>query len=123
LFVRPDYLLIGYVILALITLSTSAISYGLALKVNNQGTLGQVINNVAQPTMLLSGTLLPIALAPLWLRDVALWNPFSWAATAMRSLFHNHAGDYHIWVSIGFVAALAAVTLTWSARVFARSVR
>ncbi len=123
LFVKVQYLLLGYVILALITMMTAAISYGIALKVRNPGTLGQVINNVAQPLMLLSGTLLPLTLAPLWLRDVALANPFNWAVTGLRAIFAGNPSDDHVWISIVILAALLGIALTWSTRLFARSVR
>jgi len=123
LFVHIGDLLAAYALLGLISLTSSAISYGIAIKVSNPGALGQVINNIAQPLMLLSGTLLPIALAPLWLRRVADWNPFSWAVTGERALFAGHAGDPKVWQSIAIMAGLAVVSLAWSTRLFARSVR
>ncbi len=121
--VRIPDLLVGYLLLALISFTSAAISYGIALRLSNAGVLGQVINNLAQPLMLLSGTLLPIALAPLWLRRIADWNPFSWAVTGMRALFHGHMGDPAVWRSITMTAVLATLALAWSARQFARSVR
>ncbi len=123
LFVRIGDLLLAYALLALISLTSSAISYGIAIRVSNPNVLGQVINNVAQPLMLLSGTLLPIALAPLWLRRAADWNPYSWAVSGMRALFAGHAGDPVVWQSIVIMGGLVLVALSWSARVFARSVR
>jgi ABC-2 type transport system permease protein len=123
LFVRIPDLLLAYALLALISLTASAISYGIAIKISNAGVLGQVINTLAQPLMLLSGTLLPLALAPLWLRRVADWNPFSWAVTGMRALFAGHPGDATVWQSIVIMAGLTLVTLAWSARLFSRSVR
>ena len=116
-------ILLGYAILALISLSTASISYGIAIKVNNPNVLGQVINNVAQPLMLLSGTLLPLTLAPLWLRRVADFNPFNWAATGMRALYMNHPDDMHVWASIAICAGVVVVAVSWSASLFARSVR
>ncbi|GAA2365595.1 ABC transporter permease [Dactylosporangium salmoneum] len=116
-------ILLGYAILALISLSAAAISYGIAIKVNNPNVLGQVINNVAQPLMLLSGTLLPLALAPLWLRTIADYNPFNWAVTGMRALYAGDAGDVHVWGSIVFCGALVVAAVTWSASLFARSVK
>ena len=110
-------------LLALIAFTSATFSYGMSLRLNNPGVLGQVINNVAQPLMLLSGTLLPIALAPGWLRAIADANPFSWSVTAMRALFHGHAGDSSIWHSLTMMLALAVLALAWSARQFARSVR
>lgn len=123
LFVRIGDLLLAYALLALISLTSSAISYGIAIRVSNPNVLGQVINNVAQPLMLLSGTLLPIALAPLWLRRAADWNPYSWAVAGMRALFAGHAGDPAVWQSLAIMGGLVLVSLAWSARLFARSVR
>ena len=116
-------LLIGYGILALINLTAASFSYGVAMKIKKPAVLGQLINNVAQPLMLLSGTLLPIALAPLWLRDTADGNPFNWAVTGMRALFTGHPGDPSIWKSFAMLGALAVVTIAWSGRKFAKSVR
>lgn len=123
LFVYIGNILLGYAMLALISLAAASISYGIAIKVNNPNVLGQVINNVAQPLMLLSGTLLPLALAPLWLRTVADWNPFNWAVTGMRALYAGHPGDPHVWQGFVIIAALMVVAVAWAARSFARSVR
>ncbi len=123
LYVRIPELLTGYLLLALIAFTSATFSYGIALRLRNPGVLGQVINNLAQPLMLLSGTLLPIALAPGWLRGIADFNPFSWAVTAMRALFHSHTADPSVWHSLSMMLALAIVALVWSARQFARAVR
>lgn len=116
-------LLIGYAILALTTLTSASLSYGIALKISNPSVLGQIINNVAQPLMLLSGTLLPIALAPLWLRRVADFNPFNWAVTALRHLFTGHEDGSSVWKSLLFLSCVAALSVLWSGRQFARTVR
>jgi ABC-2 type transport system permease protein len=123
LFVRIQDLLLAYVTLALITLTTASFSYGISIKVSNPNVLGQVINNVAQPVMLLSGTLLPIALAPLWLRRVADWNPFNWAVNGMRALYVGHSGAPQVWQGIAITAGFAVLVVAWSARQFARTVR
>jgi len=118
-----DNVLVAYLILSLVTLFTSAISYMIALRVSGPAVLGQIINNVAQPLMLISGTLLPIALAPLWLRNVAEWNPFAWAVDGMRSLFRNNLDDPNIWKALVFISVLTVVAIVWSARSFAKAVR
>jgi ABC-2 type transport system permease protein len=123
MFVDIGSILLGFLILALVNLAATSISYGVALKVSGPNVLGQVINMVAQPLMLLSGTLLPVALAPLWLRDIANWNPFNWAVTGMRALFTGHTGDPHIWKSLIIMAVLCVAAIAWSSRLFAKSVR
>src|SRR6476469_5711181 len=53
-------------VLALISLMTSAVSYGVALKVRSEDALAPLMNTVAQPVLLLSGILLPLTYAPSW---------------------------------------------------------
>jgi ABC-2 type transport system permease protein len=123
LWVRVTDLLLAFLLLGLITLLTAAISYGIALKVAHDGVMGQIINNINQPLMLLSGSLLPIALAPGWLQGAAAWNPFTWAVDGMRALFAGRIEDPAVWQSTVLIAVLTALALTWSARLFSRTVR
>ncbi len=122
LFVRIDDLLLAYLILGLITLMSSALGYGFALKVHHDGVLAQIINNVGQPLLLLSGCLLPIALAPGWLERIADFNPFRWAVEGVRALFAGDMGADPVWQSLVGVSVLTVVALAWSARLFARTV-
>ncbi|HZM74480.1 MAG TPA: ABC transporter permease [Candidatus Limnocylindrales bacterium] len=116
-------LLIAYSMLALINFCCAALSYSIALKVSGPAVLGQVINNVAQPVMLLSGTLLPIALAPVWLRSASAWNPFTWAVDGMRSLFRDNLHDPNIWKALVGIGALTVLLTIWSTRLFTKTVR
>ena len=61
-------LLLAYLLLALIALMTSALSYGVALRVRSEDALAPLMNTVAQPVLLLSGILLPLTFAPGWLQ-------------------------------------------------------
>jgi ABC-2 type transport system permease protein len=99
------------------------VSYGIALVIRNEAALGPVYNVIAQPIMLIAGVLLPIAFAPLWLKRVADWNPFYWATSAMRALFANHLGQNVVWEGALVVVGLTIVSLAWSTRLFARSLR
>jgi ABC-2 type transport system permease protein len=116
-------LLLAFLLLALIALMTTTISYDVSLLVRNEGALGPMINTVGQPVALLAGVLLPLTLAPEWIRGVARWNPFAWATDGMRALFNGHPGDSSVWQGTLMVAALAAITIVWSARLFSRTVR
>ncbi|MFI2709485.1 ABC transporter permease [Micromonospora sp. NPDC018662] len=117
------YLLLAYLMLALIALMTSAVSYGVALKVKSEDALAPLMNTVAQPVLLLSGILLPLTFAPGWLQGVAKWNPFSWAVDGTRALFGGDLGNDKVWQGLGIIAVLAVAGVVWAARQFARSVR
>lgn len=121
--VQLGYLLLAYLLLALIALMTSTISYGVALAVKSEDTLAPLMNTVAQPVLLLSGILLPLAFAPAWLQRVADWNPFSWTVEATRRLFDGDIGAPVIWQGLLITAVLTVLAVIWAARLFARSVR
>ena len=116
-------LLLAYLMLALISLMTSAVSYGVALLVKSEDALAPLMNTVAQPVLLLSGILLPLTFAPGWLQGVADWNPFSWAVKGVRALFRGDLGAPVVWQGLAIMAVLAVLAVLWAAREFARSVR
>jgi len=116
-------LLLAYLMLALISLMTSALSYGVALVVKSEDALAPLMNTVAQPVLLLSGILLPLTYAPGWLQGIANWNPFSWAVDGTRALFRGDLGAPAVWQGLLIMAVLAAAAVGWAAREFARSVR
>jgi ABC-2 type transport system permease protein len=114
-------LLLAYLLLGLLTIFAVALSYGLTLRVHNEAVLGPMMTTISQPIMLLSGVLLPLTLAPLWLHRIAEWNPFYWTTNGMRALFQGHIGASSVWQSMIIVVVLAVLTLGWSMRLFARS--
>ena len=121
--VQPLNLLLAYLLMALLALMTSSLSYGIALLVRNDAALAPVVNTVAQPIALLSGVLLPLALAPEWLRSIARWNPFYWAVQGMRALFSGDGGAPAVWQSLAIVLVLTVLAVGWTARLFADRVR
>jgi len=121
--VRIVPLLVAYVMLVLMGLLAASLSYGIALLVKNPAALGPLINTVAQPVALLSGVLLPLTLAPGWLRAVANWNPFYWATNGTRALFGGHLGDASVWKGLLLLLVLTVPAMWWSARLFSRRVR
>jgi len=117
------YLLLAFLMLALISLMTSAVSYGVALVVKSEDALAPLMNTVAQPVLLLSGILLPLTFAPGWLQGVADWNPFSWAVNGTRALFRGDLGADAVWQGLLIMAVLAVLAVVWASRKFATSVR
>ncbi len=121
--VDPLNLLLAYLLLGLLALMTSAISYGIALVLPNDAAMAPVVNTLAQPIALLSGVLLPLALAPMWLQTAAKWNPFYWAVEGMRALFSGNIGDSVVWQGLLIVVVMTTGAVYWSARLFSARIR
>jgi ABC-2 type transport system permease protein len=115
--------LLAFLLLSLVGLMLSAVSYAVALKLRSEDALAPLLNTVAQPVLLLSGILLPLRDAPNWLKNVAAWNPFSYVVDGVRSLFAGMPGDPSVWKSLVISGVLTALAMFWAARSFARSVR
>jgi ABC-2 type transport system permease protein len=111
-------LLLAYVLMAMMVLLSVSVSYNVALLVPSENSLSTMVNTIAQPVSLLAGILIPLSLAPLWIRDVALGNPFAWAANAMRALFTGHPGYPVVWEGAVIVGTLAAVSIALTTRLF-----
>lgn len=116
-------LVLAYVLLILMGLMAASVSYAVALLIRSPAALGPIINVVSQPLALLSGVLLPLALAPHWLLSIAHWNPFYWATNGIRALFTGDIADNSVWEGGLILAVLAALSVVWSTRLFAHRVR
>jgi ABC-2 type transport system permease protein len=114
--------LLALVLLAMMVLIGVSISYVLAIFVPNVNVLMNVTNGVTEPLALLAGVLIPLSVAPLWVRDVALWNPFAWGANGMRAIFQGHVGAQVVWEAGVILAGLAAVAVVASSRLFTREI-
>jgi ABC-2 type transport system permease protein len=73
---------LGFV--ALSALSLASISSALGLLLKNEDSLGAPYNTMLLTLLLLSGTLLPMSLAPAWLDDLSRLTPFRYVLEAMR---------------------------------------
>ena len=108
--------LLSLVLFAMIGVTMASVSYGFALIYKIEDSLAPTLNTITLPVSLLSGIVLPLALAPVWLQDLAKINPFSYAVDASRALF---AGDFmNIEIIEGFAitGVLATVIFWWALR-------
>lgn len=120
--VQPLNVLFALVLLALMTVVGVSISYHLALLVPNENALPTLINSLSQPLSLLAGVLIPLSVAPLWIRHIALWNPFAWGTRAMRAVFAGQFGTPVVWQASLILGALAVVAVAASSRLFSREI-
>jgi len=114
--VNVDGFLLSLLLYALIGITMASISYGFALIYKIEDPLAPTLNTITLPLSLLSGIILPLALAPIWLQDLAKINPFSYTVNAARALF---AGNFqNIGIAEGFVviSVLAILVFLWGLR-------
>ncbi len=112
---------VAFLMLALIGIMMSPISYTLALVLKSEDALAPVVNGISLPLLLLSGVMLPMSLAPDWLQTVAKFNPLYHAVAAIRSLFNASYGDSEIVLGVALLVVLSVITIRLGARSFARA--
>jgi len=108
--------LLSLLLYAMIGITMASVSYGFALIYKIEDPLAPTLNMITLPVSLLSGIILPLVLAPIWLQDLAKINPFSYAVNTVRMLFVGNfqfAGIVEGFVVIG---ALAAIVFMWGLR-------
>ncbi|MEU5346699.1 ABC transporter permease [Streptomyces sp. NPDC020766] len=114
-------ILIGFAFVALLTVSLASLSYALAMKSASPQTFGPTINALAMPSMLLSGLMLPMSLAPGWLDALSHVMPLRYLVDAMRDAYVGSYATasmaYGVLVSVGF----AGLAVTVGTRVFRKA--
>ncbi len=119
--IHPVGLLVVLGLIALIGLLMASCSYALTLALKSEDALAPVLTTATLPLLLLSGVLLPLSLAPSWLRHIAAVNPLAYAVDAARAIFNNHLGDASVVKGILITAVLAVLSLVVAARSFGRA--
>jgi ABC-2 type transport system permease protein len=120
--IHPAGLLVMLALLALVGMLMASVSYALALWLRNEDSFAPLLFTATLPLLLLSGVLLPLSLAPGWLRKVADADPLSYAVDAARAIFNNHPGETSVIKGIVIMAVLAAVSVVIAARSFGRAI-
>ena len=101
---------------ALIAVTMASLSYSLGIILKIEDSLAPALNMIAMPAMLLSGIMLPLALAPPWLQTLAKLNPLSYAVDASRMLFMGTYGNVEILEGYAIIAVFAVIMFKWSTR-------
>lgn len=109
-------------LMVLLGLLMACCSYALALALRSEDALAPMLNSVIQPLLLLSGILLPLTLAPHWLRVVASINPLSHVVDAARALFNGQLTDVVVGQGLIILVALTGLALWWAARSFRQAI-
>ncbi|MDN3358036.1 ABC transporter permease [Actinomadura sp. DC4] len=110
--------LAGLAFVAVLAGALSALSYGLAMRVATPPEFAAMVNTAVMPLMLLSGLLLPMALAPGWLGGASRVVPFRYTVDAVRQVFLGHYANGTVAAGAAVTLALAACCLFAGARLF-----
>src|SRR5487761_1875155 len=120
--IHPIGVVITLALIALIGLLTASIAYAAALWLRSEDSYAPLIFTSSLPILLLSGVLLPLGLAPQWLRSIAAVNPLSYAVDAARAVFLGNLGDPSVVKGVAIMAIMAILAIFLGARAFGRAV-
>lgn len=112
---------LGFVFVAVLAASLASLSYALAMRVSSPQEFAPVINSINMPAMLLSGILLPMALAPAWLNVASHFVPFRYLVDAVRAAFVGDYADGTVALGAGVAVLLAVVALSLGTRIFRKA--
>jgi ABC-2 type transport system permease protein len=113
--------ILAIVLVCVLALGISAASYTMGLILKDEDSFAPFIQGVSLPLLLLSGVLLPMALAPSWLRHTSQANPLTYVVDGSRSLFQGDIGSRASLEGSVAVLALAVLLTWWSTRRFQKN--
>ncbi len=120
--INPIGVVVVLALIALIGLLTASIAYAAALWLRSEDSYAPLIFTSSLPILLLSGVLLPLGLAPQWLRNIAAVNPLSYAVDAARAVFVGNLDNPSVVKGVALMAVLAILAIFLGARAFGRAV-
>jgi ABC-2 type transport system permease protein len=111
-------LVLGLALVGILGAAFASASYAVGLLLKTEDSMASVLNSITVPLLLLSGVLLPMSLAPAWLRTVSDVNPVKHVVDAVRSVYLGHIGTatvgWGLLATLGLVVAgMAFGTLTF----------
>ena len=108
------------VVIALLGAAFASISYALALTLKSEDAFAPLLNAFVLPVLLLSGILLPMSLAPAWLRTVSDINPLKHVVEGARAFFVGGYDTSTAWWGAGLTVALVVLGWAFGVRRFRR---
>jgi ABC-2 type transport system permease protein len=111
---------LAVLLVAAVGTAFASASYAVALLTGTEDAMAAITNSLAVPLLLLSGILLPMTLAPGWLRTIANVNPVKHIVDALRTLFHGHVVNGTVGIGLAVGAALIVAGMAFGTRTFQR---
>lgn len=98
-----------------------ATSIAIQMKGNIQSISG-IISGLNLPVLLLAGVMLPLTLAPSWMRTLAHLDPLYYAVIAGRDLSAGHIATHNVELAFAVIVPLTVIVLWWSTKVYQKAV-
>ncbi|NUW34151.1 ABC transporter permease [Nonomuraea sp. SMC257] len=112
-------LLAGLALVVVLGASLASLSYAVALTID-ENLFAPVMSTIVLPLALLSGSFLPMSMAPGWLDVLSRISPFRYVLEALRDLFAGHYATGTVGLGVAVTAVLAVVSVAVGTRVFSR---
>jgi ABC-2 type transport system permease protein len=112
--------LLALLVVAFLAAGFSSLSYGAALVLKSEDALAPLLNGIAVPVLLLSGILLPMSIAPAWLRTLSDVNPLKHIVDGVRAFFRGDLGTSTAGWGLFWAAVLVVVGVLVGTRTFRR---
>jgi ABC-2 type transport system permease protein len=119
--INPVGLILLYILLALLLSLTSSLTNALGLITKSEDKLAPIIHGINLPVMLLSGMLLPMNLAPTWLKVIAHFNPVYYVVEAARDLSAGSLFTPVVGEAFLILIPLTVFVMWWATGVFRRA--
>lgn len=119
---NPLGLLILFLLLALLSIITSSFGNALGVILKSEDKYAPVVHGINLPILLLSGTLLPMSLAPTWLNVVAHFNPVYYVVEAARALALGHIGSPEVLYALLALIPFALISVSWATNTFKKAI-
>jgi ABC-2 type transport system permease protein len=111
---------VALLVVGLLGAAFSAVSYAVALTLKSEDALAPLLNAVAIPVLLLSGILLPMTLAPTWLRRLSDVNPLKHVVEGLRAMFRGDLWSGSAALGLAMTVLLVVLGTWFGTRTFRR---
>lgn len=111
-----------FLLLALLTAITSSFGNAMAVILKSEDRYAPVVHGINLPILLLSGTLLPMSLAPNWLNIIAHFNPVFYVVEAARALALGNIASLPVLMAFLVLIPFAIFTMFWATNVYKKVV-
>ena len=120
---RPNWggAFVSIAVICVLSLGMAAASYTMGLILKDEDSFAPFVQGVTLPLLLLSGVLLPMTLAPTWLRRVSQVNPLSYVVDTVRALFRGDIASATVAKGSLVTVSVAILLAWWATRRFQRN--